>query len=136
MPVPENTLPGYKYHPLNHPSGEKKGGVGIFYKENLPIRIRNDLSFEECLVTELIFGRKKIFFTVFYRNPENNANSEGFEKFLINFENLNNKICNLNPYATFFTGDVNGHTQSWFSGGNTNSEGMKLDECFSNLNLY
>ena len=28
-PVPENALPGYKYHPLNHPSGNKNGGVGI-----------------------------------------------------------------------------------------------------------
>ena len=59
-PVPENALPGYKYHPLNHPSG-----VGIFYKDTLPIRIRDDLSFTECLVTELIFGRKKNSFWSF-----------------------------------------------------------------------
>ena len=122
LPVPENALPGYKYHPHNHPSGKKKGGVGIFYKDDPPIRIRNDLSFDECLVTELIFGRKKIFFTVFYRNPENNANSQEFEQFLTSFENLHSKIDNLNPYAKFYTGDVNGHTQSWFSEGDTNLE--------------
>ena len=34
--VPENALPGYMYHPLNNPSGERNGGVGIFYKESLP----------------------------------------------------------------------------------------------------
>ena len=84
-PVPDNALPGYKYHA--HTSGEKKSGVGIFYKEDFPLRIREDLSFEECLVTELIFGRKKIFFTVFYRNPEHNANSPEFEQFLLKFEN-------------------------------------------------
>ena len=59
LPVPENLLPGYKYHAHNHPSGEKKGGVGIFYKDDLPIRIRNDLSFDECLVSELMLGQKK-----------------------------------------------------------------------------
>ena len=42
----------------------------------------------------------------------------------------------VNPFAIFYTGDVNGHTQSWFPEGNTNLEGTKLDECFSNLNLY
>ena len=43
-----------------------KGGIGIFYKESLTLKIRHDLSFE-CIVTELIFGHKKIFFTVLYR---------------------------------------------------------------------
>ena len=60
-PVPENILPGYLYQPLNHPEGRRSGGVGIFYKQNLPLRARDDLSFDECLVCELNFGRKKIF---------------------------------------------------------------------------
>ena len=80
--VREGLLPGYQYHPLNHPDGSRNGGVGIFYKESLPLKIRSDLSFDECLVSELNFGRKKIFFTVFYRNPEHKAGSEGFEDFL------------------------------------------------------
>ena len=29
--VPKNIFPGYQYFACNHPSGEKKGGVGIFY---------------------------------------------------------------------------------------------------------
>ena len=28
--VPNNILPGYQFFACNHPSGEKKGGVGIF----------------------------------------------------------------------------------------------------------
>ena len=31
--VPEGILPGYQYHPLNHPDGRKSGGVGIFSKK-------------------------------------------------------------------------------------------------------
>lgn len=64
--VPENALPGYIYHPLNNPDGSRNGGVGIFYKDTLPLRVREDLSFDECLVTELIFGHKKLFF-IFHR---------------------------------------------------------------------
>ena len=65
--VPENALPGYKFHSCDHPDGERSGGVGIFYKETLPLRVRTDLSFDECIVSEMIFGHKKIFFTVLYR---------------------------------------------------------------------
>ena len=133
--VPEGILPGYLYHPLNHPDGRKSGGVGIFYKDTLPLRVRNDLSFSECLVTELSFGRKKFFFTVFYRNPEYKAGSKGFHDFLENFEIMHGKISSEKPFATFFTGDVNGHTQEWYPEGDTNAEGIKLDELFSNLNL-
>ena len=100
------------------------------------MRIRNDLSFDECLVTELKFGRKKNFFTVFYRNPEHKATSTEFENFLTNFDHLYQLIKNENPYASFFAGDVNGHTQAWFPAGNTNAEGIKLDELFSSLNLH
>ena len=38
-------------------------------KNSLPVVIRNDLSFEESIVAELKFGRKKIFFTILYRSP-------------------------------------------------------------------
>ena len=29
--VPENALPGYKFHSCDHPDGERSGGAGIFY---------------------------------------------------------------------------------------------------------
>ena len=44
--VPENIIQGYHYHACNYPSGEKNGGVGIFYKDSSSIIIRNDLSFD------------------------------------------------------------------------------------------
>ena len=121
--VPENALPGYIYHPLNNPDGSRNGGVGIFYKDSLPLKIRDDLSFDECLVTELKFGHKNIFFTVFYRNPKNVASSPEFENFLSDFENLHKTIKGEKPYAAFFTGDINGHTQAWYPEGDTTAEG-------------
>ena len=90
--VPENILKGYHFFPSNHPSGDKKGGVGIFFKESLPLKIRHDLSFEECIVTELIFGRKTIFFTVLYRNPIIKVGTPEFENFVKNFGDLIRKL--------------------------------------------
>ena len=136
LTVPENALPGYTYHPLNSPTGERNGGVGIFFKESLPLRVRYDLSFDECLVTELKFGHKKIFFTVFYRNPKHKVSSPEFENFILEFETLSKAIHAEKPYATFYTGDVNGHTQAWYPEGDTTAEGTRLDDAFSNLDLH
>ena len=134
--VTPNAIPGYSFHPLNHPSGERHGGVGIFYKESLPLRVRPDLCFDECLVTELRFGRKKLFFTVLYRNPCNKASSPAFHTFLSNFKNLHEGIQRENPYAAFFAGDINGHSQEWYADGDTNPEGSSLNELFTDLQLH
>ena len=128
-------MPGFKFHPCNHPDGNRSGGVGIFYKESLPLKIREDLSFNECIVCELIFGHKHIFFTVLYRNPKHKAHSVEFISFLKNIENLHEKIKNQKPYALFVTGDFNAQSQTWYPDGNTNPEGVDLDNLFSDLNL-
>ena len=128
-------LPGYKFFPWNNPNGSQNGGVGIFYKEHLPIRIRMDLCFDECLVTELQFERKKIFFTVLYRNPHFKANTLQFTQFLNDFKELYRKISNESPFSTYFTGDFNAHSQTWYPDGDTNLEGTLLVELFESLNL-
>ena len=83
----------------------------------------------------MIFGRKKIFFTVLYRNPQSKSQDPDFKSFLENFENLYLKIKTEKPYATFFTGDFNGHSKQWYPEGDTNPEGDLLDILFSDLNL-
>ena len=135
LTVKENSLPGYNFVSQNNPDGSKNGGVGMFYKETLPLKIRHDLSFGECLVSEINFGRKKIFFTVLYRNPKNKAASAEFENFMQNFTLLTTELRKAKPYALFFTGDFNAHSQSWYSEANTNTEGQLLDDLFTSLNL-
>ena len=110
-------------------------GWVLFYKNSLPVKIRNDLSFDESIVVELKYGRKKIFFTVLYRSPAFNHISPEFQAFLSNFENLYSNIQAENPFATFFTGDFNAHCQSWWLHGNTTTEGEVIDNLFSKLGL-
>ena len=50
-------------------------------------------------------------------------------------ESLHLKIKEETPYAIFYAGDLNGPSQSWYPEGDTNAEGLKLDNLFSNLNL-
>ena len=100
-----------------NPTNNRHGGVGLFFKNSLPIKIRNDLPFEESIVVELNVGRKKIFFAVLYRSPAFNPASPGFLDFLSNVTNSYSKIKNENPYASFFIGDFNGHSQFWWPDG-------------------
>ena len=86
--LPETLLNDYTFVPANHPLNIKHGGVGIFYKNSLPVNVRRDLSLDESIVVELKFGRKKIFLTVLYRSPSFNHASPEFRDFLFNFKNL------------------------------------------------
>ena len=128
-------LDGYEFEASNHPGNCSHGGVGIFYKNSLPVTPRRDLSFAESLVLELKFGFKKIFFTVLYRSPAFKQSTPEFEAFLLNFKSLHSKIKAENPFAMFFTGDFNGHSQHWWPNGDTNPEGREIDDLFSSLNL-
>ena len=48
--VPE--LEGFTFEPANRPGNVAHGGVGLFYKNSLPVVILRDLAFDECLVAE------------------------------------------------------------------------------------
>ena len=133
--LPEYLLNDYTSVPANNPANTRRGGVGLFYKNSLPVMIRNDLSFNESIVVELKFGRKKIFFTVLYRSPASDHTSLEFQAFMSNFENLYLNIKVGNPFATFFRGDFNAHSQFWWPNGDTIPEGVIIDELFTNLGL-
>ena len=69
------------YNPLraDHPSNKKRGGVCMYYKEHLPIIKRDDLcSLKECLVKEIIVGKKKLFFCVYIDHQAKLKNLRSF----------------------------------------------------------
>ena len=57
--IPDPLLDGYKFISCNHPSGNRRGGVGLFYREDFPLLVRDDLSFDESIVCEITLDRKK-----------------------------------------------------------------------------
>ena len=51
---PALNLQGYELVRSDHPSNTKRGGVCMYYKEHLPLKVRNDISsLSECIVVEL-----------------------------------------------------------------------------------
>ena len=132
--MPETLLEEYTFVPVNNSANTRRGGVGLFYKNSLPVVIRNDLSFDESIVVELKFGRKNIFFTVLYRSPPFDHNSHNFQT-LSNLSNLYAKIKAKNPFAEFFTGDFNAHSKYWWPDGDTTPEGSEIELLLSSLGL-
>ena len=94
-------LESYTFLACNNPKNVKHEGVGLFYKDSLAIKMRDDIAFDETLVIEIMIDKKKIFFTVLYRSPSNKSGSAEFDKFLLDFSNLYENIKKDNPYATF-----------------------------------
>ena len=133
--LPETLLNDYTFVPANNPANVRHGGVGNFFKNSLPVIVRHDLSFNESIVIEIKFGRKIIFFTVLYRSPAFNHTFLKFQAFLSNFKKLHSQIQGENPFATFFTGDCNAHSQLWWPDGDTNPEGMEIENLFTSLSL-
>ena len=133
--LPDTLLNDYTFVQSKNPTNTRHGGVGLFYKNSLPIKIRNDLSFDESLVAELKFGRKGFSLQVLYRSPAFNHTSPEFNVFLSNFTNLYSKIKNENPYASFFTGDFNGHSQFWWPDDDTTAEDREIENLICSLGL-
>ena len=124
----------YNFVSCNNPSNTRRG-VNLFHKNDLPIKIKSDLSFDESIVAEVVFGRKNIFSTVIYKRPSYCEGSPQFELFLNNFETLYENVKKNNPFAVFFAGDFNGYSQLWRSDGDTTAEGTAIEQLTSQLGL-
>ena len=70
----------------DHPNNIKRGGVCIYYRESLPVRVISLPYFKEALLLEMTDNNKKIKVSVIYCSPSHN-NFE-FDSFLSNLEQL------------------------------------------------
>ena len=79
----------------DHPNNIKRGGVCIYYKESLPVRVISLPYLKEALLLEMTYNNKKVIVSVIYRSPSQ-SDSE-FDLFLLNFEKLLSDINERKP---------------------------------------
>ena len=60
--LPETLINDYTFVPANNPANVRHGGIGLLFKNSLPVIVRDDQSFDESIVIEIMFGHKKIYF--------------------------------------------------------------------------
>ena len=117
----------------DHPSHNKRGGVCIFYRTNLPLRVLNISYLSECLTFEISISNKVCHFTHLYRSSS--QTQDKFQTFKSNLKlNLDALFCG-NPFLTVMVGDFNNKSKDWCSIDITSFEGAELDFLTSQFGL-
>ena len=62
-------ISGYNLIRSDHPSNPKRGGVCLYYKNYLPLRVLNISYLKQCLNFKLQIGDKSGTFIALYRSP-------------------------------------------------------------------
>ena len=131
---PALIINGYTLIRSDHPSDHKRGGVAIYHKDYLPIKICDILFLDECLLLEIIFDKKKCFLISLYRSPS--QSSDEFNDFSAKFDKLLDNVFNQNPQLVFVVGDFNVRSNSWWSDDINSIEGTQIEALTSLYGLH
>ena len=119
-------IDGYNLIRSDHPSDSKNDGVCIYYKEHIPLILRDDINtLDNCLVTEIRSQNGKCFLTCIYRSPS--QNQDELKKFCANFDIFLNNIYDELLLCSIVTGDFNARCSRWWKNDITNLQGQELD---------
>ena len=73
-------MEGYYLIRSDHPGNTNRGGVCIYYKDSLAVRVVNITSLTECLICEVTMQNEKGYAVVVYGSPSQSTSE--FESFL------------------------------------------------------
>ena len=118
----------------DHPSNTKRGGVCLYYKNYLPLRVLNISYLKECLNFELKIGDKSCNFIALYRSPS--QSQDDFETFSDNFEMTLETLAQKGSFLTTIIGDFNAKSCNWYSHDKTNFEGSTIESITSQFGLH
>ena len=98
-------VPGYNLIRADHLSNTKRGGVCIYFKESLPLRLYNVSYLNECICFEIMISNKLCNFISPYRSPR--QSSDEFENFVYNLHLTLGALTQKNLFLTVTIGDFN-----------------------------
>ena len=124
---------GYNLIRADNANNTKRGGVCIYYRKFLPVKIINVNILNECLICELSFGSRRVYQVSIYRIPS--QSSSEYDAFLLNFEQLLTYLNNI-KHMLLVTGDFNVRFSSWWSDDIDTIEGTRLESTISYYGLY
>ena len=107
------------------PSNTKRGGVCIYYKSSLPLRVVNIGYLHECLSFELQIGEKFCNFVALYRSPS--QSQDNFETCADNFEMTLELLAQKYPFLLRPIGDFNAKSSNWYNKDKTSFKGNTIE---------
>ena len=126
-------IPGYNLIRADHLSNTKRGGVCIYFKESLPLRLYNVSYLNECICFEIMISNKLCNFISLYRSPS--QSSDEFENFAYNVDVTLEALTQEFPFLTVIIWDFNAKFNKWCSTDKTSPERAKLDNLTSQYGL-
>ena len=124
---------GYNLVHSDHPSNKKRGGVCIYFKSYLPLRIININYFNECVRFELMLDDKLCNFIALFRSPS--QSQDQFEFFKENLElNLESVVKN-NPFLVALIGAFRVKSSNWCKNDITTTDGKGIENISSQFGL-
>ena len=95
----------------DHPSINKRGGVCIFYRTTLLLRVLNISYLSECITFEISLGIKVCRFIHLYRSPTQTQYE--FQTFKSNLKLNLDALLYGNPFITVLIRDFNVKSKDW-----------------------
>ena len=121
---PNLEVQGFDLIRAGHWSNVKRGGVCIYYKTHLPLKLININFLHECLTIVLNIKNKLYVLVALYRSPSQSQNE--FSNFITNLESTLQAITLKKPFLTMVLGDFNAKNKPWFDQDSTSYEGSIL----------
>ena len=118
-------LPGYDLIRSDHPSNNRRGGVAIYYKNFLPLKLIDVNYLIKSILSELQTSSKIYNFISPYRPSSQTADK--FDSFLDNLKLNLDAMTDNNPFLVVVIGDFNARSLSWCINDKSNYEGTKID---------
>ena len=118
-------IENYNLYRSDHPSGNKRGGVCIYYRDHLGLEKKPELTtLDECLVVEIKVGTNRLCLCVLYRSPSQSADE--FDDFTNKWEETMTSINNRFPNSALFIGDFNVKHSDWWDNDTTDAKGREI----------
>ena len=127
-------IPDYIMIRADHPANSKRGGVCMYYKNCLPLKVLDIRFLHESIAFELRIRDKLCSFTSLYRSP--NQSYDDFVSFLDNFEITLDTLAQKNPFLMISLGDFNAKSSNWYNKDITTDEGRKIEDVTSQNCLH
>ena len=115
-----------------HTTNSKCGGVFIYHKDSLPLKIFDIQYLQECINFCLITGDKLCHFITLYGPPNQSYDNSFIENLELNLD----KKTIFNPFLAVALGDFNAKSCNWSITDKTNFEGAKTDALISQNGLH
>ena len=96
-------ISGYYLILSHHPYNKKCGGICIYYKNLLPLKLTGVRPLDECIAFDLIINNKLSSFVALYRSPS--QSQDDFATFSDNFEMTLDLVSKKNPFLLVVLGD-------------------------------